>query len=61
LDIVNTVTTTAYLHDTTNVSSAGLNPYQEDEPIHGTANEMFYFLWHTALSFPRANHAFFSK
>jgi len=61
LDIVNTITTTAYIQDTSPFASAGHTSWVAEEPIHGGISEMLSFLWNTALSFPRATHSFFSK
>jgi hypothetical protein len=61
LDLVNTVTTTAYVQDPSPFTSAGHTSWVEEEPIDGGVREMLAFVWNTALSFPRATHAFFSK
>ncbi|EGC31957.1 hypothetical protein DICPUDRAFT_82192 [Dictyostelium purpureum] len=57
LDIINTVTTTTFLNEI----PAGINSHMVDEPVEGSIYGLLVFMWNSALSLPRSNHAIFTK
>eukprot|EP01133_Synstelium_polycarpum_P014483 gene14483-17087_t len=57
LDIVNVITTTSFLSDI----PAGINTHLPYEEVKGSLYGLFVFLFNSALSMPRSNHAIFTR
>ncbi|KYQ93454.1 hypothetical protein DLAC_06146 [Tieghemostelium lacteum] len=57
LDIVNVITTTCFLNDI----PAGINTHLPREPVEGSLYGLLVFMWNSALSMPRSNHAIFTR
>ncbi|KAF2068926.1 hypothetical protein CYY_009755, partial [Polysphondylium violaceum] len=57
LDIINVITTTSFLNDI----PAGINTHLQNEPVEGSLYGLLVFMWNSALSMPRSNHAIFTR
>ncbi|EFA83073.1 hypothetical protein PPL_03861 [Heterostelium album PN500] len=57
LDIINVVTTTSYLNEI----PAGIITQFGEEDDDGSVNGLLVFMWNSALSMPRSNHAIFTR
>ncbi|KAK5584256.1 hypothetical protein RB653_005864 [Dictyostelium firmibasis] len=57
LDILNVITTTSFLNDI----PAGINTHMDQEAVEGSLYGLLIFMWNSALSLPRSNHAIFTQ